>query len=126
MMPGVADCYQGTELVALSLVDPDNRRPVDYALRCRLLTQPTGDLDSEKLQLVTTALRLRLDHPEWFLEGSTYEPLSSAEGTLAFTRSGQVVVAVPLRGGVAGAVELPDGDWTDLLPGLPVSLLVRA
>ena len=125
-MPGVADCYQGTELVALSLVDPDNRRPVDYDRRRALLAQPAGNLDSEKQQLVTTALRLRRECPEWFLTDSTYEPVGAAEGTLAFQRSGQVIVAVPLRGGVAGAVDLPPGEWTDLLPSLPVSLLVRA
>jgi (1->4)-alpha-D-glucan 1-alpha-D-glucosylmutase len=124
-MPGVADCYQGTELVALSLVDPDNRRPVDYERRARLLDQPGADLDGEKLRLVSTGLRLRREHPEWFLQGS-YEPLAAPEHTLAFSRAGEVVVAVPLRGGVVATPELPAGDWHDLLPGLPVSLLVRA
>jgi (1->4)-alpha-D-glucan 1-alpha-D-glucosylmutase len=125
-MPGVADCYQGTELVALSLVDPDNRRPVDYDRAASLLRHPTADLDSEKQQVVRAALGLRREHPEWFLTGSSYEPLDAAPGTLAFSRSDQLVVAVPLRGGVAGEVSLPEGDWKDLLPGLPVSLLVRA
>ena len=124
-MPGVADCYQGTELVALNLVDPDNRRPVDYGRRDQLLDQAGADLDAEKLAVVTTCLRLRRDQPEWFLHGS-YQPLAAPEGTLAFCRAGEVVVAVPLRGGSAGLPELPEGSWTDALPGLPVSLLLRA
>jgi (1->4)-alpha-D-glucan 1-alpha-D-glucosylmutase len=121
-MPGVADCYQGTELVDLSLVDPDNRRPVDFAVRQQLLRQDGGSLDAEKLRLVSTALRLRREHPEWFLEGS-YEPVSAADDTLAFTRADRVAVAVPLRGGVVAPPEA--AGWTELLPGLPVSLRVR-
>ncbi|MCW2545207.1 MAG: treY [Frankiales bacterium] len=124
-MPGVADCYQGTELVSLDLVDPDNRRPVDYVRRKAVLASPGHDLDSEKHQVVAAALRLRREHPDWFLEGS-YEPLTSAADALAFARSDQVVVVVPLRGGEAPEAELPPGAWTDLLPGLPVSLLRRA
>jgi (1->4)-alpha-D-glucan 1-alpha-D-glucosylmutase len=124
-MPGVADCYQGTELVSLDLVDPDNRRPVDYVRRRALLLSPGHDLDAEKQRVVATALRLRREHPEWFLEGS-YEPRPSAPDSLAFVRSDHVAVAVPLRGGEAPDAELPPGEWTDLLPGLPVSLLRRA
>ncbi len=125
-MPGVADTYQGCELVDLSLVDPDNRRPVDYARREALLDAPDGSLDSDKLRVVSTALRLRRDHPEWFGAEATYAPVDAAAGTLAFCRSGQVVTAVPLRGGAAGEVTLPEGTWTDLLEGLPVRLWVRA
>ena len=124
-MPGVADTYQGTELVDLSLVDPDNRRPVDYDRRRALLEAPDGSLDSDKLRVVGTVLRLRREHPSWFLAEATYEPLEADDGTLAFSRSGQVVTVVPLRGGEPGAVALPDGDWVDLLDGLPVRLLVR-
>jgi hypothetical protein len=51
--------------------------------------------------------------------------VAAAPGTLAFCRSGQVVTAVPLRGGAVSGLELPAGDWVDLLPGLPVRLLVR-
>jgi (1->4)-alpha-D-glucan 1-alpha-D-glucosylmutase len=125
-MPGVADTYQGTELADLSLVDPDNRRPVDWDRRAVLLAAPDGSLDGDKLRVVSTALRLRRDHPEWFLQGATYQGLEADPGTLAFCRSGRVVTVVPLRGGDAGPVALPDGDWTELLPGLPVRLLVRA
>ena len=70
-MPGVPDVYQGCELAGLSLVDPDNRRPVDYARRRELLaaldagTVP-ADLDGEKLLVTSRALRLRREHPDWF------------------------------------------------------------
>ena len=121
-MPGVADTYQGTELVDLSLVDPDNRRPVDWARRSALLDAPDGSLDSDKLQVVRTALGLRRDHPEWF---GDYRSLEAAPDTLAFCRGDHVVTVVPLRGGDSGALELPPGPWRDLLPDLPVRLLVR-
>jgi (1->4)-alpha-D-glucan 1-alpha-D-glucosylmutase len=123
-MPGVADTYQGAEVVDLSLVDPDNRRPVDFAWRTALLASPDESIDGQKLRLVSTTLRLRRDHPDWFLHGH-YTPLEAGDGTLAFSRAGQVVTAVPLRGGAAADVVLPEGDWVDLLPDLPVQLLVR-
>ena len=124
-MPGVADTYQGTELVDLSLVDPDNRRPVDYAARRRLLEAlPASD---PKLRVVATALRLRRDHPEWFLEPGTYTPLDAGSRALAFARAGNVVTVVPLRacdtcrdGWGDDRVVLPAGDWTDAFTGQPV------
>lgn len=149
-MPGVADTYQGTELVDLSLVDPDNRRPVDYDHRSRLLdvlSNPApgglgdGAVDADKLRVVATALRLRREHPDWFLHG-TYAALETPAGVLGFVRAGQVLTLVPVRGaGVSGSVTLPDGRWTDLLSGtawegtvdveqlwkdFPVSLLLRS
>jgi (1->4)-alpha-D-glucan 1-alpha-D-glucosylmutase len=111
-MPGVADTYQGCELVDLSLVDPDNRRPVDYDRRRQLLTEPDGSLDCDKLRLVRAALAVRS-----LLDG--YEPLDADADTLAYRR-GPIAVAVPLRGGAA-ALQL-DG-FEDLLPDLPVRLL---
>ncbi|RJK92933.1 malto-oligosyltrehalose synthase [Vallicoccus soli] len=130
-MPGAPDVYQGTELVDLSLVDPDNRRPVDYALRRGLLARldageaPEG-LDMEKLLVVSRALRLRREHPAWFGAGSTYEPVAtSSSHAVAFARSGSVVAvatrlpaAVEREGGWGGAtVSLPPGTWTDVLGG---------
>jgi (1->4)-alpha-D-glucan 1-alpha-D-glucosylmutase len=134
-MPGVADVYQGCELTALSLVDPDNRRPVDFDRRVALLRAlddgdgtPPGGLDAEKLLVTSQALRLRRDHPDWFLGG--YEPLR-AEGpcaghAVAFVR-GQAVTAVTRlprglrrRGGWADTVlPLPPGipAWRDVLTG---------
>ncbi len=123
-MPGVADCYQGTELTDLSLVDPDNRRLVDYAERSRSLatvgrplgTERTVNLD--KLRVVSTCLRLRRQHPEWFLTASTYLGLEAPPEVLAFARSGQVVTVAPLRGAVpTGKVTLPEGGWTDAFTG---------
>ncbi|MFN2539094.1 MAG: malto-oligosyltrehalose synthase [Mycobacteriales bacterium] len=113
-MPGVADTYQGCELVDLSLVDPDNRRPVDFARRRALLEAPDGSLDSEKLQLVRAALGVRNR-----LAG--YQPLDAAPDVLAYRR-GPVAVAVPLRG---GAATLALEGFEDLLPHLPVRLLVQ-
>jgi (1->4)-alpha-D-glucan 1-alpha-D-glucosylmutase len=87
--PGVPDIYQGNEIWDLSLVDPDNRRPVDYKLRQTMLdtlskAQPEELLTSWpdgriKLFLTSRALRLRRDNPDLFTNGS-YEPLM-ANGT---------------------------------------------
>ena len=92
-LPGVPDTYQGCEVVDLSLVDPDNRRPVDYAVRvARLARLDDGsgavDLDDEKLLTTARALRLRRRAPEVFGEGASYDPLpSTSEHALGFVRS---------------------------------------
>ena len=141
-MPGVPDTYQGCELVDLSLVDPDNRRPVDFAKRRALLAEPDGSLDSDKLRVTSTALRLRREHPEWFGADATYEPVEAGAGAVAFVRSGRVLTVAPTRSirPVDAAIELPEGTWVDaftrqtfeahttvsaLLAGFPVALLVR-
>ena len=132
-MPGVPDVYQGCELAGLSLVDPDNRRPVDYDRRRRLLAalearpdQVVG-LDAEKLLVTSRALRLRREHPDWFAGG--YTPLAcegpAAEHAVAFLRGGHAVtVATRLpaglrrRGGWADtALPLPGLHWRDVLTG---------
>ena len=102
-MPGVADVYQGTEIVDRSLVDPDNRRPVDYGRRSRLLTLldderpvletvaalPAAErLDAEKLLVTSRALRLRREHPDWFVGGGYTPVATSAGNAIAFGRSG--------------------------------------
>ncbi|HEX7188645.1 MAG TPA: malto-oligosyltrehalose synthase, partial [Actinomycetes bacterium] len=152
-VPGVPDIYQGCDLVDLSLVDPDNRRPVDYAIRReRLAALDSGglprDLDDEKLLVVSRALRLRRAHPDWFGASATYEPVeTTSPHALAFSRAGAVVTVVSrlttrLRDGWGDAVvHLPGGTWrddltgreyagtvpvSDLLEPLPVALLVRA
>jgi (1->4)-alpha-D-glucan 1-alpha-D-glucosylmutase len=127
-LPGVPDTYQGCELVNLSLVDPDNRRPVDYEERRRRLhalrTRPPGDLDDEKLWVTTAALAVRKRLPGCFGDHAAYAPLpGSSEHTVGFVRSGRVAVAVtraPARllreGGWADeTVTLPDGTWRDEL-----------
>ncbi|HZG36164.1 MAG TPA: malto-oligosyltrehalose synthase [Gaiellaceae bacterium] len=105
--PGVPDVYQGDELPFLALVDPDNRRPVDWALRRRLL----GAADEpEKLRLIRLALGLRARRPEPF--GGGYEPLDAGSDTCAFLRGSDVKVAVALR----GELREPDapGEWRDV------------
>jgi (1->4)-alpha-D-glucan 1-alpha-D-glucosylmutase len=88
-VPGVPDIYQGSELWDLSLVDPDNRRPVDFRLRKEMLEQlEQGTPDVEELmnhwptgaiKLLVTAqlLKLRANDPDLF-ELGTYEPLPTA------------------------------------------------
>ncbi len=121
-MPGVADVYQGTELPDLSLVDPDNRRPVDYDVRRQGLA--ALEQADPKLRLVATALRLRRDRPEVFLAGAAYEGLDAGGRAVAFARSGEVVtvactraVAVERDGWGDDVVVLPEGTWRDLLGG---------
>ncbi|MEO6088858.1 MAG: malto-oligosyltrehalose synthase [Umezawaea sp.] len=134
--PGVPDVYQGTELWDLSLVDPDNRRPVDYAVRRELLARiedwwlpPVDDTGAAKLLLVQRALRLRRVRPELF---HGYRPLPAegvaADHVLAYHRSPDLaVVATRLPLGLAAAggwrdtvLPLPPGDWADVLTGKPV------
>jgi (1->4)-alpha-D-glucan 1-alpha-D-glucosylmutase len=133
-MPGVPDVYQGTESWALSLVDPDNRRPVDFGERARLLattrtTPKVDDSGAAKLHLVRTALQVRRAHPEWFGADGDYVPLAAtgagAEHVFAFSRAGRAITIVPrlilgLRragGWKDTAVPLPPGVWTDALTG---------
>ena len=135
-MPGVPDVYQGTELWDFSLVDPDNRRPVDYAARRTLLADldagtvpPVDDSGAAKLRVVSVVLRARRDHPQWF---AGYEPVavtgSAAEHVVAFDRGtadrpGVVTVVTRLPAALAAegwrntALQLPNGAWRDLLTG---------
>ena len=149
--PGVADVYQGTELWDLSLVDPDNRRPVDFGHRDRLLAEldALGDGAAEaawarrgeglpKLLVVSRALRLRAARPEAY-DGGAYRALpvagERAAHAVAFCRAEAAATIVPrlaaglLRAGgwADTSVELPAGGWVDRLsgrgwPGGPVAL----
>jgi (1->4)-alpha-D-glucan 1-alpha-D-glucosylmutase len=117
-VPGVPDIYQGDELLSLSLVDPDNRRPVDWARRRELLEAvrrgaPPDD-EMRKLWLIVRALTLRAHQPRAF-DGS-YAPLEAGPDAVAFLREGLVLVAVRLRGG-GGSVDVPAGTWRDVLAG---------
>jgi (1->4)-alpha-D-glucan 1-alpha-D-glucosylmutase len=95
--PGVPDLYQGDELPFLALVDPDNRRPVDWELRRRLLGSAE---EPPKLRLIREALALRARRPEAF--AGAYEPVEAGEDTVAFVRGGEVLVAVAVRGDLGG------------------------
>jgi (1->4)-alpha-D-glucan 1-alpha-D-glucosylmutase len=116
--PGVADIYQGDELVSLSLVDPDNRRPVDWQRRREALAavregSAPDTPDFRKLRLIVTALDLRRRRPEAF-EGS-YEPIDAGERAIAYVRGGAVLVAAEVRpGGGDAVVDLPGRGRTRL------------
>jgi (1->4)-alpha-D-glucan 1-alpha-D-glucosylmutase len=135
--PGVPDVYQGTELWDFSLVDPDNRRAVDYDARRSVLAQIhdglVPDVDATgaaKLLLVHRALTLRRQRPELF---SGYRPLAAtgaaADHAVAYQRADDLVVVatrlpvgLETRGGWGDTtLELPAGEWTDVLTGAAVS-----
>ena len=133
-MPGVPDVYQGCETVTLSLVDPDNRRPVDWTDRGERLArvvagEPALDLDDEKMRVSARALRVRREDASAFVgEGTTYTGLvTSSPHALAFARGDadglRVVTVATVAAGVLAAgggfgdavVELPPGSWRDVL-----------
>ena len=139
-LPGVADVYQGTEVPTLTLVDPDNRRPVDHvALAARLARLDAGaaprDLADEKLLITSRALRLRRDLPEAFIgAGAGYSPLATSTGhAFAFARTvdgaPQVLTLATrlavglerLRGWEGHTIALPEGEWLDALSDRPVT-----
>jgi (1->4)-alpha-D-glucan 1-alpha-D-glucosylmutase len=143
--PGVSDVYQGTELWDLSLVDPDNRRPVDFESRGRILAELRHGFEADpdrlcadlrdtwrdgriKMHVIARALALRAEHPELWIEGH-YEPLSADEAT-----NGHIVAFSRRRGddwGIALATRLmarrvepevwPLGEpvWSDAVVALP-------
>lgn len=142
--PGVPDQYQGSELWDLSLVDPDNRRPVDYEVRNKRLQEikylPPQHAASEcmrrsdeglpKLWVIHRTLQLRREHPEYFSAKAGYTPLmfqgaKSGHG-IGYVRGGSVATIAPrlphLLGGdwADTVVQLPGGRWTDLLSGTQV------
>ncbi|HVG99456.1 MAG TPA: hypothetical protein VM844_01740, partial [Miltoncostaeaceae bacterium] len=146
--PGVPDLYQGDELWCRSLVDPDNRRPVDWERRRRLLAgliagePPTRE--TAKLFLIHRALDLRGRRADAFEGG--YRPLDAGNDAFAFARGDAVIAAMPLRPGGPGRIAVPEdlrGRWRDVLDdrgvelgseatladlagALPVALLERA
>jgi (1->4)-alpha-D-glucan 1-alpha-D-glucosylmutase len=135
--PGVPDHYQGSELWDLSLVDPDNRRPVDYELRSKLLAElphlsaeqimARMDEGLPKLHLIHQSLLLRREHPEWFGADAAYTPVYAAgpkvQHAVAFLRGGNVLALAPrhihtLAGDWAGTtLKLPAGKWCNRLTG---------
>ena len=81
-LPGVMDIYQGEELINANLVDPDNRRPVDFKSRQDLIDTST----SAKMSLLKTGLNFRKDHRDLILSG-TYEPLKTPDHQIGYTRT---------------------------------------
>jgi (1->4)-alpha-D-glucan 1-alpha-D-glucosylmutase len=130
--PGIPDVYQGTELWDDSLVDPDNRRAVDYTARREALKS----LQHTKIRVVKAALQLRRDRSDTFLRGGYHPVLAAGVGAdhlVAFRRGDDVLVAVTrwtVRLEQSGwgdtAVTLPDGSWTNALTGAEVSGTVPA
>ncbi|MEP9382128.1 malto-oligosyltrehalose synthase [Nocardioides sp. KR10-350] len=135
-MPGVPDVYQGSELWEQSLVDPDNRRPVDLDQREALLgavddgasvplTASADDVGAAKLLLTHRALTLRRDRPELFTDYTPVRAVGHAAGhVLAFDRGGALAVATRLPVGLAAGggwadtrLDLPPGRWRDELTG---------
>lgn len=130
--PGVPDVYQGSEFWETSLVDPDNRRPVDFAARrAALASLDAGrlpDIDESghaKLLVTSRALRLARDRPDLF---TRYVPLGvigeRADHLIAFDRGGAVALATRLPVGLDAAggwgdttVLLPQRDVVDVITG---------
>jgi (1->4)-alpha-D-glucan 1-alpha-D-glucosylmutase len=131
--PGVPDIYQGNEIWDFSLVDPDNRRPVDFELRKRLLAE-AGEISAgeawkrrdeglPKLWLIQKTLAFRARHEELF--NGNYEPVfphgTNADDVVAFIRGGGVLTIVPRftqsRTGEAPGLLLPLGRWRNEFTG---------
>jgi (1->4)-alpha-D-glucan 1-alpha-D-glucosylmutase len=114
--PGVPDVYQGSELWEMSLVDPDNRRPVDFGARRALLERlddgwlpPVDDSGAAKLLVTSRTLRLRRDEPDrWHRYAPVAVVGSVAEHAVAFDRGGLIAVATRLPIGLAAR-----GGWDD-------------
>jgi (1->4)-alpha-D-glucan 1-alpha-D-glucosylmutase len=135
--PGIPDFYQGSELWNFALVDPDNRRLVDYDLRKRLLKEMRAaglkeilartDDGMPKLWVIHKSLALRARHPEWFGREGTYEAIgargSAANHIVAFMRSSGAITVVPRFPLKLGgrwkdtAIGLPDGSWQNEFTG---------
>jgi (1->4)-alpha-D-glucan 1-alpha-D-glucosylmutase len=133
--PGIPDLYQGTELWDFSLVDPDNRRPVDYTQRRQYLAE-LEDLSPEaiwqraeeglpKLWVVRQTLDVRRQYPHRFGAESDYRPLKveGAPNAVAYARGDDLIVVAPrltLRHGRAwdgATLEIPSGEWRNPFTG---------
>ena len=139
--PGVPDLYQGSELWDLSLVDPDNRRPVDYELRRKRLAElhtltleqvmQRMDDGLPKMHLLHRSLCLRRERPEWFGADAAYEAVTAkgaeSEHIVAFVRGGRVMTVVPRHSLALGGdwkdttIAVPSGKWRNRLTGESIS-----
>jgi (1->4)-alpha-D-glucan 1-alpha-D-glucosylmutase len=107
--PGLPDLYQGDALWSLNLVDPDNRRPVDWTTQAAVIREPSPTHRTLKAHLIRRVLHLRLERAEAF--AGAYEPLDLGPDRVGFLRGGAIRVVVPLRAG-----DRADGGDRDLLP----------
>ncbi len=125
--PGVPDVYQGSELWETSLVDPDNRRPVDFDERRLYLAAidagahpPIDESGAAKLLVTSRSLRLRRDHPEFFTRYAAIEAYgSAAKHVVAFDRGEALTIATRLPIGLDR-----EGGWGDtsvIVAGRPVT-----
>jgi len=138
--PGVPDLYQGSELWDFSLVDPDNRRPVDYGRRVALLKEMTSltaaqvmdrsDEGLPKLWVVHHSLQLRKEHPEWFGAEADYVPLradgAASDRVIAYQRGSQVLTVAPRwshkeKAWEETSIEVPSGRWKNRLTGAEIA-----
>jgi (1->4)-alpha-D-glucan 1-alpha-D-glucosylmutase len=135
--PGIPDTYQGSEIWDLSLVDPDNRRPVDYDLRRRLLSEiPNLGIDEvwqrideglPKLWTIYHALQARRMHASAFADGAAYQPLRAsgekADHLLAYMRGDEMIVMLPRLTMTLDSnwrdtsLQIPCGKWRNQLSG---------
>jgi (1->4)-alpha-D-glucan 1-alpha-D-glucosylmutase len=136
--PGVPDTYQGSELWDLHLVDPDNRGPIDYALRQSLLSELKSEIPIEeimrrmdcglpKLWMLCRTLSLRRSQPELFGAEADFVPLSfegrKADHAMGYLRAEKLATIVPrwslkLGGNWSNtAVDLPGNRWKNLFTG---------
>jgi len=149
--PGVPDLYQGSEVWDLSLVDPDNRRPVDYERLAGVLSEirsagpsdvlARADEGAPKLWLITRLLEQRRIDPDVFGSPS-YAPLAAvgakAKHSVGFVRDRLLVVVPRLVAGLGGdwadtTIDIPAGTWKSLItgeerqggPGIQVAELMR-
>ncbi|QNG18555.1 malto-oligosyltrehalose synthase [Rhodococcus triatomae] len=137
--PGVPDVYQGSELWEDSLVDPDNRRPVDWVRRAAVAERvraadatPAPSDPAAKFHLVRQALRLRRERPDWFVGGSYTAVLGQGPAATHLVAAGRgpadgdtTVLALATRHSIRlsslgwrdSTVHLPAGSWTDRIGG---------
>ena len=126
--PGVPDIYQGDELWDLALVDPDNRRPVDWDRRRTVMEELDSGAaprrETVKMHLIRRALDLRTRRPEPF--AGDYRRLDAGPRALAYARGDAVIAAMPVRlDGAGSVVRIPpdlQGPWRDVLTGDEIEL----
>ncbi len=143
-LPGVPDVYQGSELWEQSLVDPDNRRPVDFEERAELLaavrdgatahlSHAVDDPGVAKLLVTHAALTARRERPALFTSYAAVPASGPAAGhVLAFDRGGAISVATRLPLGLAArggwgetVLDLAAGDYLDLVSTRSLTLPAR-